>query len=284
MKKIFVAVILILSSQMLDAQSKGTLFIIGGGNRSDDLMKNLVELSGDLNSKVIVVPNASGDKIETGEYLVKEFKKLGFANTEFLLFDKGTADVDSNLAKVKNAGLIYFSGGDQSFLTADLLGTKLFENIKEVYYKGGIISGTSAGAAVMSNIMITGDELINKDTLSSFNSISQKNIKTTQGFGFIADDIIDQHFIKRKRNNRLLSVVLENPQKLGIGIDESTAIIVYPNDTFKVVGDNQVIIYDASEATVKTKDDSNLFSATGIKMNILIDGDKFDLKTKTVIK
>ncbi len=284
MKKVLLSLFIILSSLTLMAQIKGTLFIIGGGDRSDDLMKNLVELAGDLSGKVIVVPNASGDKIETSEYLVKEFKKLGFANTEFLLFDKGTADADSNLAKVENARLVYFSGGDQSFLTADLLETKLFEKIKEVYYKGGIISGTSAGAAVMSNLMITGDELINKDTLSSFNSIRQKNIKTTQGFGFIANDIIDQHFIKRKRNNRLLSVVLENPQKLGIGIDESTAIIVYQNDTFKVVGENQVIIYDASEATVKTKDDSNLFSATGIKMNILIDGDKFDLKTKKVIK
>ncbi|MBZ0199880.1 MAG: cyanophycinase [Ignavibacteriaceae bacterium] len=284
MEKIIASIILILFSFNTNAQPKGTLFIIGGGNRSDELMKNLVELAGGTEGKVIVVPNASGDKIETADYLVKEINKLGFNDTEFLLFDIETADADSNLLKVEDAQIVYFSGGDQSRLTADLLGTKLFEKIKQVYSKGGIISGTSAGAAVMSHIMITGDELIQTDSLNSYNTIQRKNIKTTSGFGFIDGAVIDQHFIKRKRNNRLISVILENPQQLGIGIDESTAIIVYPDDTFKVIGDNQVIVYDAKDAVVKAKADSNLLAASGIKMNILFDGDKFDIKNRTVIK
>ncbi|MCX8009997.1 MAG: cyanophycinase, partial [Ignavibacteria bacterium] len=197
--------------------------------------------------------------------------------------DQANANDDSTLAKLNGAKGIYFGGGDQSLLTKALLGTKFLDKIKEIYKVGGVISGTSAGAAVMSKIMITGDELLNKDTTNPFNSIRKENIKTTEGFGFIESAIIDQHFVKRKRLNRLISVVLENPKLLGIGIDESTAIVVNPNNTFEVLGEASVLVFNASKSKVRTDKHGNL-SGDDINLKILINGDRFDLKTKNLIK
>ena len=153
-------------------------------------------------------------------------------NIDFIYCDNITADVDSNLLKMENVKAVFFSGGDQARLTDALLGTKLLDKIKKVYDDGGVVGGTSAGAAIMSEVMITGDELINKDKEDFFIVIQKGNIKTTEGFGFVKTAIIDQHFVIRKRLNRLISVVLEYPNLLGIGIDESTAIIVNPDSTF----------------------------------------------------
>jgi cyanophycinase len=158
------------------------------------------------------------------------------------------------------------------------------ERIKTIYRERGIISGTSAGAAVMSKIMITGDEIIQPDSNDSFTTIMKGNIATTQGFGFVTSAIIDQHFIYRKRHNRLLSLVLENPEILGIGIDESTAILVSPDLTFTVIGEYQVIVYDASESNDISTSDKGFFSSSNIKMHILKHGDKFNLITKEKIK
>ncbi len=163
-------------------------------------------------------------------------------------------------------------------------GTKLLEEIRNIYFNGGVIAGTSAGAAVMSKIMITGEELINSDSSRSFIEIMKGNIQTTEGFGFVTSAIIDQHFIIRKRHNRLISVVLENPELLGIGIDESTSILVKPDNTFEVLGEREVIIFDASESEDINVNSLGLISASNMKMHILNSGKKFDLKTKKIIE
>jgi cyanophycinase len=136
----------------------------------------------------------------------------------------------------------------------------------------------------MSEVMITGNELINKDTSDIFISIQKNNVEVKEGFVFIKTAFIDQHFIKRKRLNRSISVLLENPQLLGIGIDESTCIIVNPDDTFEVLGENQVIVLDATNSSNIGVDKNGNLGAQNIKMDILLSGDKFDLINKEVIK
>ena len=130
----------------------------------------------------------------------------------------------------------------------------------------------------MSKLMITGNELINKDSSDIFISIQKNNVEVKEGFGFIKTAFIDQHFIKRKRLNRSISIVLENPELLGIGIDESTCIIVNPDDTFEVLGENQVIVFDASNCSEIKVDKNGNLGAENIKMHILLSGDKFDIK------
>ena len=148
-------------------------------------------------------------------------------------------------------------------------GTRAAEALQELYHKRrGIIGGTSAGAAVMSEIMITGD--------GDFTKLAAGNIVSEPGLGFIKDYIIDQHFVVRQRNNRLLSLVIEK-RKTGIGIDESTAIVLYPDDTFKVYGKGQVLVYDPRDAVQKYAGSQNL-AMEGIKLSVLKDGDIFDLK------
>jgi cyanophycinase len=277
-------VFLLAVSSLVVAQNKGNLFIIGGGERSSDMMKNFIQLAGGYNSNLLIIPNAGDDPLESALDKVKEFQTLGCKSIKYVVFDKNNIDADSTLSFIKKAKGIFFTGGDQVRLTKLFLGTKAFKEIKDVYKEGGVVGGTSAGAAIMSKIMITGEEKINKDTSSIFYTIQKGNVETIEGFGFIDDAVVDQHFIIRKRLNRLISVLLENPTKLGIGIDESTAIIVKPNKTFDVIGDRTVMVFDPSHVKNIKTNPEGLFSATDMKFHILQAGQSFDLKTKKVIK
>lgn len=264
-------------------QSKGHLVIIGGV-QTKDIIAEFVELAGGKDARIIIIPNAGSEPIENSEIQQKEFSEFG-AQSDYILFSRETADSEPNLKNMDWANAVFFLGGDQSILTHDMLNTKLLNKVYEIYYKkGGVIGGTSAGAAVMSEVMITGNELKNKDSSSSFISIEQNNIEVKQGFGFLKNSIIDQHFLKRKRHNRLISTLIEHPKLFGIAIDESTAIIVNPDETFKVIGNNQVLIYDPTNGKDIRIDKNGNLGITNMKLHVLISGDKFDMKTKQVIK
>jgi cyanophycinase len=283
-RKLFFLVVILSFTLPLYA-GKGNLYIIGGGERPSYMVKKIIELAGGPEkAKIVVIPNASSVPLESALWQRYDFEKGGARNVHFLLFDRSTADTDSNLAILDGATGIYFSGGDQAFLTRDLLGTKLMEKIRTVYANGGVIAGTSAGAAVMSKIMITGNELINKDSTRAFIDIMKGNIENVEGFGFITKAIIDQHFIKRRREHRLFTVVMENPQLLGIGIDESTAIWVKPDDTFEVTGENTILILDASNSRDISTDARGNLSGSGMKMHILKAGQKFDMNKKSLMR
>ncbi len=260
---------------------QGHLFIIGG-RKNASLMKRYVQLAGGEQAKVVIFPMASTDPLEAALYQRYQLEELGVSDVKFIICDSASADADSNLSILDDANSVFFSGGDQSRLTKALLGTKMLERIKEIYNNGGIIGGNSAGAAVMSKIMITGDELKNTDSTRAFITIRKGNIKYTEGFGFITSAIIDQHFVRRRRHNRLISLVLENPKLVGVAIDEETAIIVAPDNTFEVLGDYTVIIYDATGAENITTDKNENLSATNIRMHILKSGDKYDLSSRKI--
>jgi len=286
MKRILLAsfIFILFSGSTVYPQGKGHLVIIGGGDKPSYTMQKIVDYAGGPASKIIIIPNASSDPIGSAEYNVEEFKNLGCTNVDYILFNRADADKDSLVNKLEGATGIFFSGGDQAFLARDMLGTKLLEKVYEIYNNGGVISGTSAGAAVMSEVMITGNELINKDTTDIFISIQKNNVEVKEGFGFVKTAFIDQHFIKRKRLNRTISVVLENPDLLGIGIDESTSIIVNADETFEVLGENQVIVFDASDCSNIKLDKNGNLGAENLKMHILLSGDKFDIEHKEVIE
>ncbi len=269
-------------SSFLLAQSKGHLVIIGGVHTTET-SKRFIELAGKEQARIIIIPNAGSNPLRNSLLHKQEFEELG-AKADYILFTKESADADSNLNKMKWANAVYFLGGDQSDLTKDMLGTKLLDLVYDIYYKGGVVGGSSAGAAVMSEVMITGNELLNKDSSSAFISIQKGNIETSKGFGFIKNAIIDQHFLKRKRHNRLITLMCENPNLLGIAIDEATAIVVNPDDTFEVIGDNQVVVYDPTESENIRTDEKGNFGITNMKMHLLINGNKFDMKSKRVIK
>ncbi len=276
--------ILLFSSGMF-AQEKGHLVIIGGGKRPAVVMKKVVDLAGGAESKILIIPLASSIPLDVALFQKYQLEKQGAGMVDFILGSRETLDHDSTLAKLDGISGIFFSGGDQNRLTAALAGTRFLERIKTIYQAGGTIAGTSAGAAVMSEIMITGNEKLasgqNPEAQSSppaFRTIRAGNIETSAGFGFLRNAIIDQHFIRRKRHNRLISLVLEHPALSGIGIDESTAVIIQPGQILEVIGENTVMIFDASSARHITEDSNGNLSAFDIRMHLLQAGQRFNLR------
>ncbi|MCJ7554644.1 MAG: cyanophycinase [Ignavibacteriaceae bacterium] len=284
MKKIFYSVFILvfIFSLQIYSQTKGKLLIVGGA-QTHEIEKKFVELAGGYDARIIIIPNAGSEPKLNSEIEQKTFNKLG-AKADYILFSRETADNEANLKKMEWANAVFFTGGDQSDLTRDMLGTKLLAKVFDIYNNGGTVGGSSAGAAVMSEVMITGNELVNKDSTRSFVTIEKGNIETIQGFGFLKTVIIDQHFLKRKRHNRTISTLIEHPNLIGIAIDESTAIIVYPNDTFEVLGNNQVLVYDPTESHNIREDNKGNLGISDMKFHVLINGDKFDLKSKEVIE
>jgi len=264
------------------SQTKGKLVIVGGV-QTTEIVKKFVELAGGSEAKIIIIPNAGSDPVESSEEQKKEFAEFG-GLSDYLIFTRETADEKVNLDKIDWANAVFFLGGDQSDLARDMLGTKLLSKVFDIYNNGGIVGGSSAGAAIMSEVMITGNELINKDSTRNFITIERGNVEVKTGFGFLKTVIIDQHFLKRKRHNRTISTLIEHPSLIGIAIDESTAIVVYHDDTFEVIGNSQVLVYDPSSSNNIREDKNGNLGISEMKLHVLINGDKFDLKTKQVIE
>jgi len=279
--KNFLVVILLLWIPLL-SYSRGYLFLIGGGKRPPEMMKKFIDLAEKVKSgKIVVFPMASSVPEEVGPEQAQELRDLGAHKVEYHIFNRDQALKEESASVLNDAGGVFFSGGVQSRLADVLRDTPVHKKLLEIYKEGAVIGGTSAGAAVMSEMMITGDEKRNKEGEASFSFIEDDNIVTAQGLGLIKSAIIDQHFITRKRHNRLISLMAENPYLLGIGIDESTAAVFKPDDTFEVIGMSNVIVYDASSAKREILPTHKL-SVHGIVMHILKPGDRFSLNTKKV--
>lgn len=258
---------------------RGSLLIVGGGPQPDELVQRFVDLAGGAGeARIVVFAMASVYGKESGEEKAADFRKLG-AHSVSLYLTHAQADQDSVAQLLDDATGIWFGGGDQVLLMRALGGTKVEAAIHARYDAGAVVGGTSAGAAVMSTPMITGEERhpggARPDTTDAFKTIARDNIMTSAGFGLIPGAIVDQHFLRRKRHNRLVSVVLENPTLLGVGIDESTALLVHPDGHWSVLGASAAVIYDARHATITPPGDGAL-GATGIEMHVLPAGSTFD--------
>ena len=261
------------------AQSKsaqGKLFIIGGGSRPDAMVERIISEAGLRQGGYgIILPMSSEDPDSSVWYANQQFIRKGVQSVYGVNFRKGQSYSAAKLDSVRNAKLIYITGGDQVRFMGVVEGTDIGKAIHDAFDKGAVIGGTSAGAAVMSKIMITGNELKHPEYASTFRSIEANNIETKQGLGFIDKAIIDQHFVRRSRYNRLISAIIEYPDVKGIGIDEATAILVTGN-TAEVVGDSQVIVFENPKRSKIVKGEK--LSAKGIVMSIYLAGEKFSLK------
>jgi cyanophycinase len=267
------------------ASQRGHLVIIGGGSRPEPVMKKFIELAGGASSRIIIMPMASGEPDEVAAAQRRQLEAFGAGKVDVINCTAQTADADTNIALLRTATGVFFSGGDQNKLKRSLWGTRLLDEIHTLYARRrGVIGGTSAGAAIQSRIMLTGEERVHKDSSDNpFGAILRGNVGIDTGFGFVNKIIVDQHFIKRKRHNRLLTLVLEHPALPGVGIDESTCIIVNPDDTFDVMGEATVMVIDASKARGITTDNNSNLAAHGIVLHILPNGARYDMRRKRVI-
>lgn len=264
----------------------GPLFIVGGGRQPDGLVTRFIEMSGGPGAaRIAVIPLASSDPAGSGAGKVEHLREFGA--DAFVLLTSGDSARDPAIRdRLNGATGIWFTGGDQSRITAALDDTPLLAAIRESNLRGVPIGGTSAGAAIMSPLMITGSQVLaDEDTVGyhgdTFSRIARGTIEMVPGFALLPRVIVDQHFVRRERHNRLISAVLERPDHIGIGIDESTALEVTSTGRWQVHGASVVVVYDAREATVSHRD-ADVLGATGIRLHILPPGSTYDPRSGTV--
>jgi cyanophycinase len=240
-------------------------------------------LAGGAQGRVLVFPQAS-ERPEAGAEIEKELEALGIGRVIVVPVDHAGADSDETLRLAKGATGVYFGGGDQARLMAVLHGTRLEQALGELYRDGAAVAGTSAGAAVMSRVMITGDENrpLSKD--ENWQTIEAENVVTSPGLGLLEDAVVDQHFVRRRRHNRLMSLVLERPELLGIAIDESTAIWVKPDRTFEVVGEGPVLIVDAAAAMTARDAAGYGLRGSNLRLHVLRAGAQYDMPRRAVVR
>ena len=275
--QIAITLFLIFCFSLANAQkSKGKLFIIGGGNRSDQLMQQLVDISQFKKTDYIVVlPMSSEEPDSAYIYFKDQFKRLTPNPIIMLNFDKTTVQNTKLNDSLQKAKLIFISGGDQARFMNVVANTPVYTSIHKAFQNGSIISGTSAGAAVMSENMITGNQKLEKEYSGTFETIRYDNLETTPGLGLVTNAIIDQHFLVRSRFNRLISAMVEFPNLTGIGIDESTAIIVDGNNV-KVVGESEVVVMK-KPIGIQKYPSKKLISLESMQMSMYVAGQQFKL-------
>jgi cyanophycinase len=254
----------------------GKLFIIGGGDKGEKLMNELVTLAGlGKDDYVFVLPMAGAEPDSSIIWARQDFGAAGVRKVSGYNFVKGEVPPEDKLDSLQKAKLIYISGGDQSRFMEVVKNSPIKEAIFTAYSHGAVISGTSAGAAVMSRKMITGNQKKHPDIEGSFQTIEADNIEIIDGLGLLGNVIVDQHFIKRQRLNRLVAASAENPDQLCVGIDESTAIIVDGNRA-RVTGKSQVVVIKnpGSDAMVQ----NGLLGKENLKLSVYLPGQSFNLR------
>jgi cyanophycinase len=245
------------------AQS-GTLVVVGGGNTGPDIVSKTLDLAGGKDAIVAVLPQSSTEP-DAGDDSVKMWLAAGARQATKVSF----ADSQAAAAALRRATLIWMPGGDQNRFMKAIDGTGLAEVIRERYRDGGVVGGTSAGAAVISEAMITGD--------ADLQSLTAGKTVIAKGLGLWPEVIVDQHFVRRQRGNRLLSAVLDRPLLVGVGIDESTAVVVR-GSSFEVIGKSSVVVIDARQARVEQVAQGQPVSGRGLAVSVLRSGMTFAWK------
>ncbi len=273
----FVLLLLFLFSCTSVSQGpKGTLIIIGGGSRPETIINRIIDESGLRNGGYgVVLPMSSATPDSSVFYATEPFVKAGVSTLKGLMFKKGESPASERLDSIRNASLVYITGGDQSRFMDVVRGTPIEAAIRDAFQAGSVIAGTSAGAAVMCEKMITGNQLRDTTYTSTFKTIESGNLEITPGLALVKGVLIDQHFLIRSRHNRLLTGVIDFPDHLGIGIDESTAVVVKGKQV-EVIGNSQVILIENPKQARQEREGK--LGAKGLVTSIYLPGESFHLR------
>jgi cyanophycinase len=245
------------------AVNPGPLVVVGGGNVGPEIVSRALSLAGGKDAVVVVLPQSSAEP-DAGDSSVKMWLEGGAKEAAKLAFSDPKA-----AEKLRRATLIWMPGGDQNRFMQAIAGTGLDDVIRERHNAGVAVGGSSAGAAVLAEVMFTGD--------ADLKSITAGATVTAKGLALWPEVLIDQHFLKRQRDNRLISAVLDRPELVGVGIDEATAVIV-TGSSFEVVGQSSVVVVDARAARVEKTARGSLASGTGLTLSVLKAGQRYSLK------
>jgi len=261
--------------------SSGQLVIIGGAEDKEGdctILREFVRRSGGLQARIVVMTVATELPREVGDNYTRVFERLGVENVRIVdtVYREDATDA-SALEAIEKATGVFFTGGDQARITSVLKDTEIDQALHKRFSEGIVIGGTSAGAAMMPDMMIVeGDGETNPRV---------EIVTMEPGMAFLPGVVIDQHFAQRGRIGRLLSAVAQQPVVLGFGIDENTAIVVN-NNQLEVIGEGAVTVIDVSAITHTNlgqilKDED--LALCGVKLHILPHGYRFDLSTRKPI-
>jgi len=270
-----------------DGPIKGYAVPIGGALKADneDVWGRIVQLAGGKGARFVVFGTAAEDPEASAKTAVEMLQRRG-AVAEALPVAPKFSWVDlskvvrdpSLIAKVKNARGVYFTGGSQERIVDVLLpgghSTPMLEAIWDVYRRGGVVAGTSAGAAIMSTVMF-------RDAPSVINIMKGKWAEGKQidrGLGFVGPDLfVDQHFLKRGRFGRMIPLMMAKGYKLGLGVEENSAAVVH-GDEVEIIGAKGALLVDLTD--VKTDPTLGAFNVTNARLSFLDQGDRYNLKTR----
>jgi cyanophycinase len=241
----------------------GALVIVGGGRVGNEILTRMFDLAGGTDVPMVVIPTATGAETYAADWSgLKMFKEFGATNITVLhTKDRKVADSDEFVKPLTAARLVWFVGGRQWRLVDSYLHTRTQREVEKVLERGGVVGGSSAGASILSSYMVRG---------AVENNYTMMAPGYEEGFGLIKGVAIDQHMLTRNRQDDLEEVVAKHPDVLGIGLDESTAIIVR-GQKFEVVGASKVAIHDGRHVASERQ------QRNGKKYYFMGPGDKFDL-------
>ena len=263
-------------------ERRGTLIIIGGHEDRDpagqrEILREVARHVG--GGKLVLATVASHQPEGYFPEYEKAFADLdGIGElVELYVEERRETGAPDKLDAIDGAAGIFFSGGDQLRLTSQIGDTAIEAAVRRLYDRGGLVAGTSAGAAAMSETMLV------KGTSAVTHRIG--DLHMAPGLGLMPDVIIDQHFAERGRFGRLLGAVAHNPRVLGMGIDEDTAAVV-EGDRFRVIGSGAVYVVDGADVThsnVAEARPERVLSMHDVRVHVLGTGDAFDLKERKPI-
>jgi cyanophycinase len=235
------------SPPLMKSDIVGALVIVGGGVLPNSIRDCFLDLAGGREkTRLVVIPTASelADRMQDFKsyayWQAQNLKSVSMLHT----LDHKKANDPAFVEPLTHANAAWLSGGDQSRLAGAYHGTAVERELRRLLNRGGVIGGTSAGASVMSSVMITG---------------GNPRAVVGTGFGLLPDVVIDQHFENRRRRDRLLWVVSQYPSCLGLGIDEQTAVVVRGH-TFTVVGNARVVDQKGEWKVLKSGESGDLLS------------------------
>lgn len=259
----------------------GQLIIIGGGeDKSGEckVLREFVRRAGGREARIAVMTVATSLPGEVGLEYRDLFEKLGAKAVEIVDTERREdASYSRNLEIIKDATGVFFTGGDQSRITEVLKDSEIDDLLHQKFTQGLVIGGTSAGAAMMPDIMIVEGESETNPRLDT--------VVLEPGMGFLPQVAIDQHFSQRGRLGRFVSALLQQPAVLGFGIDEDTAIAVN-GDEIEVIGEGAVTIIDVaniSHTNLRESLHDEALAICGAKLHILPDGYRFSLKQRNCV-
>jgi cyanophycinase len=264
----------------LDAP-RGVLMMIGGaedklGQRT--ILNRFARLAGGPAAIIAVISTASSLGDEVTDVYRTLFHKLGVPEVRGLRPEtRAEADDPMAAALLEEVTGVFMTGGNQAKLSSTLAGTRLGEAIRRAYDLGAVVGGTSAGASVVTNHMITGG--------AEGVTAKERMAQLAAGLGLIDGVIVDQHFDQRHRYGRLLSLVAHSPGQLGVGIDEDTAVVVTEGRYVEVIGRGAVTIFDGvkAETTAYRAKRTQPLMVSGVVLHALPAGSRFDIKTRSLI-